>query len=271
MSDAVGSSPAGRARRAIGLVDLTDLDDRSTDAAVAALCARAAEHGTAAVCVWPDFVARSVTELAGTQVRVATVVNFPTGDERAFAVGLVTERALADGADDIDVVLPYRAFTAGDDARAGAVLDAVRERVTGPATAPDKRIVPDKRIMKVILETGALPDAATVERAAAFAIARGADFVKTSTGKIPVSATLDAAEAMLRIIRLTDRVVGLKPSGGIRTFDDAMAYLDLADRMMGEGWATPDTFRFGASGLLDALVAVAAGDPAGASPTTSDY
>jgi deoxyribose-phosphate aldolase len=259
MSTPVDPSTAARARRAIGLVDLTDLDDRSTDAAVVALCARAAEHGTAAVCVWADFVARCAAELAGTQVRVATVVNFPTGDERAFAVGLVTDRALADGADDIDVVLPYRAFTAGDEVRAGAVLDAVRDRVMSPA------------IVKVILETGALPDTTTVERAAAFAIAHGADFVKTSTGKIPVSATLDAAEAMLRIVQRADRVVGLKPSGGIRTFDDAMAYLDLADRMMGDGWATPSTFRFGASGLLDALVAVAAGDPAGASPTTSDY
>ena len=259
MSDAAAPSAAERARRAIGLVDLTDLDDRSTDAAVTALCERAAEHGTAAVCVWPDFVARSQSELAGTQVRVATVVNFPTGDERAFAVALVTERALADGADDIDVVLPYRAFLAGDEARVAAVLDAVRELVAAPA------------IVKVILETGALPDAATVERAAAFAIAHGADFVKTSTGKIPVSATLDAAEAMLRIIRASDRVVGLKPSGGIRSFDDAMAYLDLADRTMGDGWATPATFRFGASGLLDALLAVAAGDPAGVSPRTSDY
>src|SRR6187402_2060309 len=102
------------ARRAISLLDLTDLADDCTPAAVDSLCERAARYGTAAVCVWPDFVAQSSAALAGTDVRVATVVNFPSGDERPFAVGLVTERALADGAQEIDLVLPYKAFAGGD-------------------------------------------------------------------------------------------------------------------------------------------------------------
>ena len=100
------------ARRAIALLDLTDLTDDCTPAAIESLCERAARYGTAAVCVWPDFVAQSSAALAGSGVRIATVVDFPSGNERPFAVGLVTERALADGAHEIDVVLPFEAFAA---------------------------------------------------------------------------------------------------------------------------------------------------------------
>lgn len=230
------------ARLAISLVDLTDLTDDCTDASVDALCERANRAGTAAVCVWPDFVARSAGALAGTDVRVATVVDFPTGDERPFAVGVVTDRALADGADEIDVVLPYRAFAAGRLDRCAAVLDRVRGLTEGRA------------LMKVILETGELPDLDTVERAARFAIEHGADFIKTSTGKSPVSATLPAAETMLGVIAAAGRPVGIKPSGGISTAEAAATYLAAAERAMGAGWPTPATFRFGASGLLDALL-----------------
>ncbi len=235
------------ARRAIALVDLTDLADDASAASVEALCARAAEHGTAAVCVWPDFVVQAAAVLSITPVRVATVVDFPTGAERPHAVGVLTERALADGAHEIDVVLPYRAWLAGDVARASAVLTTVRNAAA------------DVAIMKVILETGELP-AERVEDAARFAVEHGADFVKTSTGKTPVSASPEAAAAMLRVIAAADRPVGLKPSGGIRSVDDAAVYLGLADAAMGPDWATPSTFRFGASGLLDALLAELAGD-----------
>jgi deoxyribose-phosphate aldolase len=230
------------ARRAIALLDLTDLTDDAATDGIARLCERAARHGTAAVCVWPDFVAQSVAALDGTPVLVATVVNFPSGEDRPHAVRVLTERALDDGADEIDVVLPYRAWVAGDERRAAAVIDGVREAASAVR-------------MKVILETGALPDNASIERAARFAIEHGADFVKTSTGKIEVSATPEAAETMLRVIAETDRPVGIKPSGGIRTIADAALYLALADEIMGPDWASPATFRFGASGVLDALVA----------------
>src|SRR5215218_2915179 len=128
------------ARRAISLLDLTDLTDDCIPEAIDSLCQRAARYGTAAVCVWPDFVAQSTSALAATGVRVATVVNFPSGEERPFAVGLVTERALADGADEIDVVLPYRSFAAGDRDRPSAMLSRVR------------RITEGNALMKVILE-----------------------------------------------------------------------------------------------------------------------
>lgn len=242
-----------RARLAISLVDLTDLSDDCDAAAVDALCDRAVAAGTAAVCVWPDFVARASARLATASVAVATVVDFPSGDERAFATGVLTERALADGADEVDVVLPHRWFARGDRGRASAVLSAVREATEGRA------------LMKVILETGCLVDPDLVAGAARFAVDHGADFVKTSTGKTDVSATLEAVGAMLGVIAATDRTVGIKPSGGIRTAADAESYLALAESVMGAAFLRPETFRFGASGLLDALLA-AAGPVTGAQP-----
>jgi deoxyribose-phosphate aldolase len=110
--------------------------------------------------------------------------------------------------------------------------------------------------MKVILETGELRDLATVSAAARFAIEHGADFVKTSTGKTPVSATLPAVEAMLDVIAHAGREVGIKPSGGISTADAAGHYISAARRVMGDAWVTPAHFRFGASGLLKALLDV---------------
>jgi deoxyribose-phosphate aldolase len=234
------------ARKAISLVDLTDLTDGCTPAAIDALCERASRYGTAAVCVWPDFVAQSSGVLRGTGVRVATVVNFPSGDERPFAVGLVTERALADGADEIDVVLPYRAFLAGDRERPADMLDRVRAISSEHGG-----------LMKVILETGELPDLDAVQAAARFAIDHGADFVKSSTGKTAVSATLPAVERMLEVIASSGRPIGIKPAGGISTAEDAERYIATAERIMGAGWVQPATFRFGASGLLNALLAAA--------------
>lgn len=234
------------ARRALSLLDLTDLGEECTDADVRRLCARAVTpHGAvAAVCVWPRFVSTAAGVLAGSRVKVATVVNFPSGDESLDDVVEATRAALADGADEIDLVLPYRAFLAGDTSRVEAVLEGVRAAVVGSAR------------LKVILETGELGTTERIEAAARVAIAHGADFVKTSTGKTTTSATPAAVAAMLRVIAGAERRVGIKPSGGIRSVSDAATYLQLADQAMGESWATPDTFRFGASGLLDAILQV---------------
>jgi len=240
------SERTDRARRAIGLIDLTDLSDDHSPDGIDELCRRAREHGTAAVCVWPEFVARCAQLLDGSGVRVATVVNFPSGDEPVADVLAMSGAALAAGADDIDLVLPYRAFLDGDSDRPGEMVAAIAALIEPP------------KLLKVILESGAYPGPDSVAAAAHLAIADGADFVKTSTGKIPAGASIDAARAMLGEIEVAaaaGRTVGLKPSGGVRSFDDAMAYLDLADGVMGDGWATPATFRYGASGVLDALLA----------------
>lgn len=242
------------ARRALGLLDLTDLSDDCTPAAIDRLCARAVTpHGAvAAVCLYPRFVAQARRLLAGTGVRIATVVNFPAGGEDTAAVLAETEQAIADGADEIDTVMAWRAFLAG---RAGfAETQLVRVKaVTGRRAR-----------LKVILETGEIGDPGAIRRAADLALAAGADFLKTSTGKVKVNATPDAARILLEAIAASGRTdVGFKPAGGIRTLDDAAAYLGLADAIMGPGWAVPATFRFGASGLLDALVAVLEGGEAG--------
>jgi deoxyribose-phosphate aldolase len=120
-------------------------------------------------------------------------------------------------------------------------------------------VVDQGRLLKVILETGQLGERALIETASRIAIDAGADFIKTSTGKTPVSATPEAAEIMLNAIKASGRPVGLKVSGGIRTVADAALYLELADRIMGATWATPKTFRIGASSVYDALIAALEG------------
>lgn len=238
------------AARVIGLIDLTNLSDDCSENDVVELCSRAhGPHGNvAAVCVWPRFVSRAVRELTATDVRVATVVNFPHGRDSVDQVVDSAKRCVADGADEIDLVIPYEKFRdSSDDEGDRAVVHMV---------AKVKESLPENRLLKVILETGELRDRDLVDRAARLAVASGADFIKTSTGKTPVSATPEAVETMLSVLRESpriDRRVGIKPSGGIRTVDEAARYLAMADRIMGRDWATPETFRFGASGLLDAV------------------
>ncbi|MBT3359099.1 MAG: deoxyribose-phosphate aldolase [Rhodospirillales bacterium] len=237
------------ALRTLGLLDLTNLNDDCVERDVIDLCARTEHKGAnvAAVCVWSPFVALSRAELGDNGVRVATVANFPHGStdvERAVAE---TRKSVADGAHEVDVVLPYTAWLAGD--RDGACK----------LVAACKAACGDTTHLKVILETGILQTTENIIAASRDAIASGADFIKTSTGKVEVSATIAAAKAMLGVIRETDRAIGFKAAGGIRTLEDAASYLDVADKIMGPGWATPETFRFGASGLLDDLLGYTSG------------
>ncbi|MBO9420441.1 deoxyribose-phosphate aldolase [Labrenzia sp. R4_2] len=245
------------AKRALGLVDLTNLNDDCTVEDITALTNRTVTpHGAvAAVCVWPRFVAQAVKELAGTGVKVATVVNFPAGGEDTQAVVAETRQAIADGADEIDLVMPYRTFVEG---RKGFAEEQIIQV---------KAAIPEPAILKVILETGEIKDPLLIHAASNVAIAAGADFIKTSTGKVTVNATLEAAEIMLTAIEEArrdnaERVIGFKPAGGIKTASDAAAYLALADKIMGHNWVSASTFRFGASGLLDALTATIDGKDA---------
>lgn len=242
------------AARALGLVDLTNLNDDCTADDITKLCARTVtDHGSvAAVCVWPRFVAQAARELTGTGVKVATVVNFPAGGEDTEAVIAETKQAIADGADEIDLVMPYKAFASG---RKGFAEEQII-RV--------KAVVPVGALLKVILETGEIKDPLLIHAASNLAIAAGADFIKTSTGKVAVNATLEAAEIMLTAIEEArrddgERVIGFKPAGGIKTAEDAAAYLAIADRIMGHNWVSAHTFRFGASGLLDSLISTIEG------------
>ncbi|HEU6441092.1 MAG TPA: deoxyribose-phosphate aldolase, partial [Microvirga sp.] len=185
-------------------------------------------------------------------VRIATVVNFPAGGEDVDRVTDDVQEALSDGANEIDLVLPYDAVRRGDLMIATDMIEAVRD------------LADQGRLLKVILETGELKDATLIETASRISIDAGADFIKTSTGKTPVSATPEAAEIMLNAIKASGRDVGLKPSGGIRTVADAKIYLDLAEHIMGPGWVTPQRFRIGASSVYDALIAAIEGRDAAA-------
>lgn len=246
-------TPRDAAARALACLDLTNLDAGCDAAAIDALCARArTPHGpVAAVCLWPAFVLQARRNLAGSGIRVATVVNFPAGSAPLSATLGETERALGDGADEIDLVVPWRRLAAGQPEAVTEEVAAVKE-ICGPAT------------LKTILETGELADPALIRAAADAALAGGADFLKTSTGKVPVNATPESAAILLDAILASGRDVGLKPAGGVRTTADAALYLGLCDRRMGPGWAGPARFRIGASGVLTALLATLDGADAGA-------
>ncbi|WP_323122327.1 deoxyribose-phosphate aldolase [Burkholderia alba] len=233
------------ALKALHLIDLTSLNDDDTDASIAALAASAdTPVGTpAALCVYPRFVgaARAALAARGLALPIATVTNFPDGAADPDAAARETADAIALGADEVDVVFPYRALLAGD-ARVGRTL------------VEQARAASAGRCLKVILETGELRDAALIRRASEIAIEAGADFIKTSTGKVPVNATLDAAAAMLAAIRDAGRPVGFKAAGGVRSAEEAAAYLSLAEHELGAGYTVPATFRFGASSLLASLL-----------------
>lgn len=252
------------ARRAVALLDLTSLNDDDTEKSVAGLCKRAVTPvgPVAAVCVWPRFVKGARKALKGSGVRIATVVNFPSGEDDGATVAADTRSALKAGADEIDVVLPYRAFIEGARTLPHKVLDACRE-ACGEGV-----------VMKVILESGAFPDPDLLGWAGRDAIAAGADFLKTSTGKTTPAATLEAAALLLHTIGQAGRPVGFKAAGGIRDAAAAASYLHLADALMGKGWAKPKNFRFGASGLLDSLLAELGEAPAkatAAKATAEEY
>lgn len=229
--------------RLVGLLDLTELGDAADAAANDRLCTRAITPlgPVAAVCIWPAFVGQAKRLLAGTPIRIATVVNFPSGEEPQANVSAAIAAALAEGADEIDYVLPYRRLLAGDPGTARAGVAAARS-ATGDA------------VLKVILETGELSDSGKIAEASRIALGEGADFLKTSTGKVSVNATLPAARIMLEEIARSGRPAGFKAAGGIRDGVTALAYLAIAEDILGEGWATKKTFRIGASGLLDALL-----------------
>ncbi|MGA1288752.1 MAG: deoxyribose-phosphate aldolase [Rubrivivax sp.] len=237
--------PRALAARSLSCLDLTRLNDDDTADDIDRLCARAVgEFGAvAAVCVWPRLAARARQRLPA-HVAVAAVANFPHGgaDVRAAVADV---RAIVDaGAQEVDVVLPYRHLDA-----APAWMDAVRK------AAGHLRL-------KVILETGEIGEADAVTRACGIALRGGADMLKTSTGKVRVNATLPAAALLLQAIvadpTACDRV-GFKPAGGIRTLADARSYMALTAQRLGEAALTSARLRLGASALLDDLEAVLRG------------
>lgn len=239
------------AEKALSLMDLTTLNDDDTDTKVIALCqnGKTAFGTPAAVCVYPRFVpvARKALQQAGIpQVKIATVTNFPHGNDDLDIAVAETKAAIAYGADEVDVVFPYRALLAGNEQIGFELVKACK------ALCAEQNV-----LLKVIIETGELKNAALIRKASEIAIQAGADFIKTSTGKVAVNATPESARIMLEAIRdldVADRV-GFKAAGGVKTTEEAKIYLDLASEILGENWANSAHFRFGASSLLANLLA----------------
>jgi len=260
MADAIDLQAT--ARLALACLDLTSLNDADTEADVAKLCERAqSKHGpVAAVCVWPRFAAFARRHLP-VNIGVAAVANFPDGSTDIERAVRDTGEIVQSGAQDVDVVLPYNALKQGDDRAVSQLLSAVRKACPGLT-------------LKVILETGALADDALIVRASKLALAAGADFLKTSTGKTPVSATTQAAMLMLRCIADDAQAaghVGLKPSGGIRTVADAAIYIGLCRDALGPQALTARRFRIGASGLLNDIEALLSGQAPNQPTAPSSY
>ncbi|WP_218017869.1 deoxyribose-phosphate aldolase [Roseateles chitosanitabidus] len=243
------------ARLALQCLDLTSLNDGDTAADIEALCARAVgapERGhVAAVCVWPKFVAQARAALPA-DIRVAAVANFPDGSLDLPRVLAEIETIAQAGAQEVDVVLPYRALIAGQSSEVAEFLAEVRH-ATRPLT------------LKVIIESGELATTERIAEATRLALMAGADFVKTSTGKSPVSATPAAARTMLHEIAVSGLGnAGFKASGGIRSVADARGYLQQAAAELGVEALTARRMRFGASGLLSDIEAVLAGQDSAA-------
>jgi len=239
---------------AIAMVDLTTLEGADTPGKVRALCAKARRPdptdatvpAVAAVCVYPDLVATAKQALAGSAVAVASVATaFPSG-RADLQIKLADVRdAVAAGADEIDMVIDRGAFLSGRFLQVFEEIVAVKE-ACGDAH------------LKVILETGELATLDNVRRASWLAMLAGADFIKTSTGKVSPAATGPVLLVMLEAVRdfrvATGRQVGVKPAGGIRTTKDAVRQLVLVNETVGADWMTPEWFRFGASSLLNDLL-----------------
>src|SRR6476620_11222405 len=239
---------------AISMIDLTTLEGQDTPGKVRALCAKAKRPDpadptapmVAAVCVYPDLAHVAAVELKGSGVHVASVATaFPSGRTSLEVKLADVKYAVSAGADEVDMVIDRGAFLAGDYQLVFDEIAAVKQ-ACGEAH------------LKVILETGELVTLDNVRRASWLAMLAGADFIKTSTGKVSPAATLPVTLVMLEAVRdfraATGTQIGVKPAGGIRTTKAAMKHLVLVNETAGPDWRSPDWFRFGASSLLNDLL-----------------
>jgi len=249
-----GETKRAGLRLAVALTDLTTLEGKDSPEKVRALCRKARRPDAAreevppvaAICVYPRLVPVAREALSGSPVKVASVATaFPSGQSLLETRLAEVEEAVAAGAHEIDMVISRGAFLAG---QLALVAEEIREV---------KAVCGDAQL-KVILETGELETYDNVRSAAELAILNGADFIKTSTGKIVPAATMGVTLVMLETVRehhrATGRVVGVKAAGGIRTAKQALHYLVMVKETLGDAWLSAERFRFGASTLLDDLL-----------------
>lgn len=238
---------------ALSLVDLTSLEGKDTSTSIVLLSKKAIDTKVAAVCVYPELVKSAKSALNNSKIKVASVAGaFPSGQLPLHLRLEEVKFAINEGADEIDMVISRGKLLEGD---YQFIFNEVSEF---------KKICGDKNL-KVILETGELETLDNINIASDIAIHAGADFIKTSTGKISINATLPAVCVMLQVIKnhfdTTGKKVGIKPSGGISDAKTAVLYLRLTETILGKEWLQPSLFRFGASRLVDNLIAEIKGSP----------
>lgn len=241
-------------KMAASMIDLTTLEGKDSDGKVFAMCQKAVKPlagyddfpHVAAVCVYPNLIKTAKAALAGSGVKVASVAtSFPSGQSPLKLKVEEVKKVVQAGADEVDMVISRGEFLEGN---YGYIYDEVKavKEACGDAH------------LKVILETGELETYDNVRKASIIAMLAGADFIKTSTGKVQPAATLPVTLVMLEAIRdfynETGIIIGMKPAGGIRTTKDAISYLCLVKETLGDKWLTPDLFRLGASTLLNDLL-----------------
>ena len=239
---------------ALRCCDLTTLEGSDSPGKIRQLASKAIRPApgdssipsVAALCIYPRLVAVAAETLKGSGVHLASVAtSFPSGQATLEARLAEIKQAVADGADEIDIVISRGAFLAGDE-------DTIFEEVAASIEAAGEAHV------KTILETGELGSYDRIRRASLIAMAAGSHFIKTSTGKIGESATLPSALVMAEAIRdfaeLTGREVGLKVAGGIRASKDTVRYLVIVHETLGDDWLTPDRFRIGASSVINDIL-----------------
>jgi len=252
------------AKLAISLMDLTSLTNEESEQDIIDLCKKAKSNAgnTAAICIYPRFIPiakKQLTKQGTPEIKIATVTNFPNGGTDIHKAIEETAEAIHLGADEVDVVFPYQAIIEGN-AKIGFDLVSACKKLCG-----------DTILLKVIIESGELRTADLIKHASEVSIKAGADFIKTSTGKVKINATLEAASIMLQVIKQLNPKVGFKAAGGVRDINDAEKYLSLAKEIMGEDWLNSCQFRFGASGLLTNLLASISGHGINYNQTKTTY
>lgn len=230
------------AKLLISSLDLTSLNNNDTNESISDLCQKAVgKYGSvASVCIYPQFIPHAKSILPQ-GFKVATVINFPKGLANNTILEKEVMTAINFGADELDVVFPYRIFLEGDIDFCKEYLSIARESC-------------ENKILKIIIESGELKNILAIKQATQLCIDADVDFVKTSTGKTDISATPEAANAILETIAQSGKNVGFKASGGIKNLYDAKTYLTLAQSIMGNDWPDQSHFRIGASSLLNDLI-----------------
>jgi len=255
-------------RLAISMIDLTTLEGKDSEGKVIAISRKAISPKpgdpsiphVAAVCVYPNLIRIAKQTVEGSGVKVASVAtSFPSGQYPLKVKLEDTKRAIFDGADEIDMVISRGEFLEGNYDFVFDEIKQIKECCVNSSEALSQKSGKKTDVhLKVILETGELETFDNVRRASFIAMMAGADFIKTSTGKVQPAATLPVTLVMLEAIRDfyddTGKIIGMKPAGGIKTAKDAIAYLVLVNETLGEKWLTPDLFRLGASSVLNDIL-----------------